>query len=546
MLDFTLPTTSLSTPALAPTLLLTATAIETESLHSAMTPRDGEATVIKTPVSIYTYYLGKLGGTDIVHVQCVMGSATHGGSILTASHAIRTWAPRAIIMVGIAFGIDEKKQKIGDVLVSRQIIPYEPKRVCSTGNIYRGIPSLSGPLLLNRFSNAHSWCHDSGNGENSCVYLGDLLSGEELIDNKDHRDQLAKAFPEAIGGEMEGCGLTIAAREGSVSEWIVVKGICDFADGNKSVDKDARQRRAIKASVSLCEHILSSGLNDGAIYPGPSLYAGQNSILLPEAKSATSLNDIFFVSYKRAIEHHFYQRDFDKIIASLLEHGNLWLWGKSGVGKTVILQRAALRQGHDCIFVDLSSATKSDPSSLLEDAYWQVADFFGINTTPITSKDPSPEHWVRALSQLIAQNLKRDTTLIIDEFSIKNSDFESFLQHAISLILKLTNLALSNQLHIAFASTYRPIASTDPLFSKLQERIPMVEMQPWTTGDIEGLAHLINSNLQQNIDTSFINNLRIDNPRTLKTLIRLHLMDLATNSLQSLLETAQQHSDELS
>ena len=39
---------------------------------------------------------------------------------------------------------------------------------------------------------------------------------------------------------MEGTGLYVSGYDQKI-DWIVIKAICDFADGNKSEDKDGRQ-----------------------------------------------------------------------------------------------------------------------------------------------------------------------------------------------------------------------------------------------------------------------------------------------------------------
>ena len=38
------------------------------------------------------------------------------------------------------------------------------------------------------------------------VKSGLIISGPELVDNKDRKEQLKKIYPEAVGGEMEGEG----------------------------------------------------------------------------------------------------------------------------------------------------------------------------------------------------------------------------------------------------------------------------------------------------------------------------------------------------
>lgn len=45
-------------------------------------------------------------------------------------------------------------------------------------------------------------------------------------------DQLRKLAPEAPGGEMEGTGLYSAAQRKKV-DWLLVKAVCDWADGKK-------------------------------------------------------------------------------------------------------------------------------------------------------------------------------------------------------------------------------------------------------------------------------------------------------------------------
>jgi nucleoside phosphorylase len=97
-----------------------------------------------------TYYLGKFGAYNTVITKCRMGAIGEGSVILATEQAQRLWCPKAIIMVGIAFGKDPTKQKIGDVLVASQIISYEQQRV-GEEIIYRGsIPPSNKEEDVNR------------------------------------------------------------------------------------------------------------------------------------------------------------------------------------------------------------------------------------------------------------------------------------------------------------------------------------------------------------------------------------------------------------
>ena len=156
-------------------------------------------------------------------------------------------------MVGIAFGRDSERQKIGDVLISERIIAYEPERVGSESTIPRGQQFLPGIRLYNSFRNADiDWSFRDPKGLPCALHFGPILSGEKLIDNPDFKSGLFEKHPNAIGGEMEGVGVTSCA-EREKHEWILVKAICDWADGDKT---DNHHGFAAASAVGFVQHVL--------------------------------------------------------------------------------------------------------------------------------------------------------------------------------------------------------------------------------------------------------------------------------------------------
>ena len=239
-------------------LFVTATETETSVLLDSLKPLAEYNEVVKCYTGNETYYIGLFGRYNIVHVQCgSMGAMGRDSSINTVSEAISKWDPHAIIMVGIAFGVDKLKQQIGDVLVSQSIINYENVRVSKIESHYRSNRPECGKMLLNRFQNMREWKFKLDNGDLARKHIGLLLSGEKLIDNDAYKDSLISNLPNAIGGEMEGYGVYSASSNASINEWIIVKGICDWADGNKSVNKVQNQLLAAKSAISLCMAVLS-------------------------------------------------------------------------------------------------------------------------------------------------------------------------------------------------------------------------------------------------------------------------------------------------
>jgi nucleoside phosphorylase len=205
-----------------------------------------------------TYHaIGVVGGAAVFMVQSEMGVGGPGGALLTVQAGIAALAPAAIMMVGIAFGVSPKDQQIGDVLIAQQLLGYELQRV-GTGAagqptiLTRGDrPSASTRLLDRCRAGALDW-------EGPSLRFGLVLSGEKLVDNQGFREQLRQLAPEAIGGEMEGAGLYAAAQRNKV-DWIMIKAICDWADGNKRVDKETRQQKAAQNAARFAFHVIQQG-----------------------------------------------------------------------------------------------------------------------------------------------------------------------------------------------------------------------------------------------------------------------------------------------
>lgn len=191
--------------------------------------------------------LGQINNSNVLLVKSSMGYSGSSGSILTITDAIRDLDPSYIIMLGIAFGLKEDKQKLTEILVSRQLQGYELQKVDKKSIIPRGDKISASTSLLSRFENSKlEW-------KQSAIHFGLVLSGEKLSNNKDLVDELKNLFPEAIGGEMEGLGLqSVSQRE--KKDWILIKGICDWG-----YDKDdLNQMKAMENATDYLIHTLQN------------------------------------------------------------------------------------------------------------------------------------------------------------------------------------------------------------------------------------------------------------------------------------------------
>jgi nucleoside phosphorylase len=234
-------------------VIVTATPTELKAVVRLLEP-DPDIDVL--PCRLYTpdgqYYIGKFGHYKTVVVQCSMGTRNEGAASFVTLKALENWNPKAIIMVGIAFGKSPIEQEIGDVLVSTEIIDYDVNRIGLDGIVDRGKRPPSNRNLLVLFEQAYEWKFDRPDGSACKLIPGPILSGDKLVDNPEFKADLFKRFPHAKGGEMEGVGFCAAANS-LQKPWVLIKAICDWADGKKS---DNYQPLAAAAAASLVHHVL--------------------------------------------------------------------------------------------------------------------------------------------------------------------------------------------------------------------------------------------------------------------------------------------------
>jgi len=283
--------------------------------------------------------LGEVNGARVFMALSEMGSGGLGGSQEGVRKGIEALSPSAVIMVGIAFGINEQKQAIGDVLVSERLMLYDLQRVGADkeGNLEiepRDDRPHASPWLINRLQMAKlSWYESKAKAR-----FGLILSGDKLVDNIDFRGQLLRFEPEAIGGEMEGAGLYVACQNSKV-DWILVKAICDWADGKKADDKDARQQLAADNAAAFVLHALQQAPLIRDREPVPRMER------LPATPMASEPRKPVHSSLPPQPYFFGREKELEIIAAAISPEARTWgalIDGPGGIGKTAL----AIRAGH--------------------------------------------------------------------------------------------------------------------------------------------------------------------------------------------------------
>jgi nucleoside phosphorylase len=249
------PSAGTQPKARADVVILTATPVESDALERVMVAAGHDRQRLAYgPVNTYSLY-GPIGETVVAHVRCTMGSGGTAAAGLTVRDAIGDLQPWAVLAVGIAFGIKDAEQPIGQLLLSESLSAYELQRIgdSSAGQVVisRGSTMSGSPTLLGRFRDSHL------NELGIDVLAGEILSGEKLVDNAAFKAALVERYPNAVGGEMEGAGVVAASHRAAV-EWLVVKAVCDYAH-SKGDDKQSRQWLAADTAARALLEVLTKG-----------------------------------------------------------------------------------------------------------------------------------------------------------------------------------------------------------------------------------------------------------------------------------------------
>jgi len=475
-------------------LIVSATDIETNSIHNKLTPLYGFDSIIKHFDGNLTYYFGVFGCYKIAHVQCAMGSISRDSSIMTVSTALQKLHSKVVIMIGIAFGVDEVKQKIGDVLIAESVIPYDTKRVGKKDTIHRGMEAQSSQLLVNRFKNIRTWEHIINGGTKAKTIFTRLLSGEELVDNIQRRDELTKTFPDSKGGEMEGAGVYSAC--GNKIDWILVKGICDFANGDKGENKKINQQIAIESALSLCLELFTSTHAFEDVNISPIETQSENSLI-----ENPNINEVLFDYYDASKAKYYIERQFDKLFNDKFKQYGIWLYGPSGCGKSNLIVRNLIYAKKEYLQINLSPCIGDSIDSFFNEILFEISSKVEGVYSVIQPK--SFNECNRALIDLLNRFYSnKELIIFIEEIPIDSEKSQKeFAEKLFALIISKSFFGSLSKIKLVLSSINDPSISIPQSQHKIHQHLSFIGLENWETNEIELLITLIEKEFNFKLNT---------------------------------------------
>jgi nucleoside phosphorylase len=252
-------------------LLVTAISCEFAALKTAAHAR---ALMWKKVVGQTAEYrvLGVVGGQRVAAIQLAsMGSFSVTGSAFTCNGALVETSASSVIAVGIAFGVDESQQSVGDLMVPDEVLLYDECTVHDDANESlrfeyapqarvavpkRWLPQIRG--AYEGLAYQQQW--------NRPLWGGRFLAGSARIESRRYRDELCRRVAGdgavVIGGEMEAAGIAAACAARGAT-WAVVKAVADFATRESRARIHSTRQMAATRAAQLTLETLQNSTNLG-------------------------------------------------------------------------------------------------------------------------------------------------------------------------------------------------------------------------------------------------------------------------------------------
>ncbi len=507
-------------------LILTVTERETNMLKSLIDPISDNG-IIEIEHDGRIYSLGRIGQFNIIHCKCSnMGTQERGSSTLITRNALSDWpCLKGVAMVGIAFGMydDESdganKQHFSDVLVARKIYPYEKQKLKGGKKEYRGDWHEANTTFIKAFEEIRStWSIQNMYNENVHIEVSPLLSGEKLFDDKIERNKLKLTFTEARGGEMEGIGLASACEDARIP-WILLKGICDFGDGTKEKQKHERQDNAALAAATALQSVFQR--EDLLI----SLCNNKKSQFY--YRPNRQIEDlILFDDYILDCEPFYLKRPVDDLINNTSKVKGCWVFGKSGVGKTVALIRSLELMEVRNVFIDMATMVNQSTERMFRFVYEEICDYF---ETPPNDKYQQLHDVAKGIAGLIEQNVEQNEFyIVIEELPLSEEHgklFSEFVQQLCSIIISQQFKKCRVTIKFMLSSIASPLVAIHDIQEKVKSYIRFVPMVEWNSDECLELWKIITAEIDYHLEdltpSEFVEIME-HSPRRIKDCLRSH------------------------
>ena len=234
--------------------------------------------------------------------------------------------------------------------------------------------------------------------------------------------------------------------------------------------------------------------------------------LIPKCDNS---NLVLFNNYNEKSEAYYLNRECDNHFISYLELSNIWLFGKSGMGKTSLVNRNLIQQDIAYCFCDLSPVSIETSSDVLEEILSTLEDKLDV------LRQVNQVNLIKQISTILCKMPKSKIVIVIDELSISSKTIAADVVNDLTkLVNHFTNKSDDDSLKFVISTIDEP---SNFLInkSKASEFFEYICCDDWTAS-IDSLYDVMSHALSIDLPNSKKNILDScqNSPRILKNIFR--------------------------
>jgi nucleoside phosphorylase len=216
---------------------------------------------------VYSILEPEIGGNVVKVVAAAQNDMGMVPAAILATKTLRAWKPTMLAMVGVCAGV-KSRVNLGDVVVAKQLFDYGSGKLVA-GKLQPDYQPVSLNDVIcgyaNNLATKHSvltrirgeWPIPSGKPDTDLkVHVGAMASGAAVVADETVVDGIKEHKRALFAIDMESYGAARAAESARITRtpWVIVKGVQDFADSEKS---DVYREYASYASSAVLRELLA-------------------------------------------------------------------------------------------------------------------------------------------------------------------------------------------------------------------------------------------------------------------------------------------------
>lgn len=209
--------------------------------------------------------------------------------------------------------------------------------------------------------------------------------------------------------------------------------------------------------------------------------------------------DPLFDIYSPEQEEFYVERSFDTTLSKAVSSGHMWLCGRSGVGKSAALRRAAYRNGWTLFHVNLSPFQDSTPLGMLCALADELQLMSSADAEPLAKRnfETACLSIRNSLGRLCGESV---CAVVVEEIPLATEQLPEFLGMCSSLFQMINGAdRLNRRVVFAFSSIADLAENSSQVPGKVLESIQIMSEPDWSPNELTALVGVLSKALNKDL-----------------------------------------------